>query len=220
MLRIGQQLAAGLQLVVLAFTEVGALQLGNLIPQHIHAACFFRIVHGELLHFLHGFLISGIGRAILGKRAVRARKRIQIADVRGIVEQLLAVVLAVDIDKPGRRAAQHGRRGGPSAHAAGPASVRGNVALDQQTAILVRRHAKFCQRRKRLRREVAEKRRHRSARCARAHQVAAGPRTQHRTDGVHHNRLARAGFAGQNVKALVEFDIRGFHDRYVFNMKR
>ena len=93
-----------------------------------------------------------------------------------------------------------------------------NLPADNQIAVLVRALPVLFKPGKLW--KVGENRLHKGGFCAGADEIPAGALADHRADGIDHDRLSRAGFAGKCIKAGVKPDIRRFNDRNIFNMKQ
>ena len=127
--RIVQQGPVALQLLFLAGAQLGPLQLLELIGQGIHPAGLLRLVHLQSLHLAaqdgHGLVFF----AILRQQLLRPAEAVQIQQVLLLVQQLLAVVLAVDIEQARADTLELRDRHWPSAHAADVFAVTVQLAL-------------------------------------------------------------------------------------------
>ena len=135
------------------------------------------------------------------------------------VQQLLSVVLAVDIEQIRADLAQLSGGAGTAVDPAEGFSVRLDLALQEEHAVLIRFGAQFLQERDQLV-QIAEHRADRGALFAAAYQVAGYALAQHCAEGVDNDGLACAGFAGQGIKAVLKGDVRFFDHRDIFDMQQ
>ena len=133
-----------------------------------------------------------------------------------LVQKLLAVVLAVDIQQAAAQHFQLSHRHRPPVHPADVFSVAVDLPLQQQRAVLLRGDAQ------RLRYRVV----HAGEHCTDeglvhtcTDQLAAGALPQHGAKGVDDDGLTRARFAGQGVEARLEPDVRLLDDGDILNME-
>ena len=107
------------------------------MAQRVDAAGLFRLIHFKRLNLPPGLTRRLITLGIGFRQAVESRaKRSEVRAVLLLVEQLRALVLAVDIQKTRPQRAQLRDRDGPSVRAADVLAVGIDVALEQQHAVL------------------------------------------------------------------------------------
>ena len=85
------------------------------------------------------------------------------------IEQLLAVILAVNVDQIRRQLPQDSRTGRLHIHAAGALAVRGNLPLDVQRIRLVTGKRKLVKQFAQSTRQIGEYRADKAFLCTRAH---------------------------------------------------
>ena len=134
----------------------------------------------------------------------------------GGVQQLLAVVLAVDVQQTAAQLPQLSHGDGPSIQTAGVASVPLDLPLEQQFLPLV--HAVVRQ--PAQGRQTGEHRRDQGGLGPGADELPAGPLAQHGADGIDNNGLARPRLAGEDIQSAVKADIRRFDDGDIFNVQQ
>ena len=192
------------------------------------------LVEGEHIDALEAFLLPGLEcgdlapqreqRLILGavffQQRLIAGVAVQIINMVLLIKQLLAVVLAVDINQIGRELPQHRCRHRFHIHPAGALAVRCDLALDVQRVRLIAGKRQLVEQRCKRGRQPGEHRADKALVCARPHQVAADASAQHRADRVDHNGLACAGLAREHGQPILELDIRLLDDRDIFNMEQ
>ena len=162
---------------------------------------------------LHGLIAGGIGPQL----RLYPAKAVQIGAVLLLIQQLLPVMLAVDIQQRAADPPQLGHGHRPAAHPAGVFPIGIDLPLEQQLPVL-RLHAALLQHRQR--RHPGEHGADKGLRRAGADQVPAGTLAQHGPHGVDHDTLSGAGLAGQSVEALVKGDVRLLNHRDIFNMQQ
>ena len=134
-----------------------------------------------------------------------------------LVQQLLPIVLPVDIQQPRTQSPQLPHRHRAAVDAADVLSVPVDLPLQQQRAVLLRcdpqgsgqlrLHSGKCRPHERLVRTGAD-------------QLAAGALSQHGTQRVDDDGLARARLAGEGVEAPFEHDVRRLDDGDILNMQQ
>ena len=145
-----------------------------------------------------------------------AAKAVQIGQVAGGVQQLLAVVLAVYVQQAAAQLPHLGHGDGPSVQAAGVAPVPLDLPLEQQLLPLV--HAVVGQ--PGQGRQTGEHRRDQGGLGPGADELPAGPLAQHGADGVDDDGLARPRLAGEDVQPAVKADVRRLDDGDIFNVQQ
>ena len=106
------------------------------MAQRVDAAGLFRLVHFKRLDLPPGLTRRLITLGIGFRQAVEPGEAVEVRAVLLLVEQLRALVLAVDIQKTRPQRAQLRDRDGPSVRAADVLAVGIDVALEQQHAVL------------------------------------------------------------------------------------
>ena len=106
------------------------------MAQRVDAGRFFRLVHFKRLDLPPGLTRRLITLGIGFRQAVEPGEAVEVRAVLLLVEQLRALVLAVDIQKTRPQRAQLRDRDGPSVRAADVLAVGIDVALEQQHAVL------------------------------------------------------------------------------------
>ena len=132
-----------------------------------------------------------------------------------LIEQVLPVVLAVDIEQQRAQCAQLRRCDRDAADAAGRLALGRDLAADDE--LIVALDLVFLApvpARVRIERRADDR-----LFGAGAHELARGARAEDRVHGVHKDGFARARLAGQDVQAGAELQIRPLDDRDVFNMQ-
>ena len=215
---VAQQLTPRKKLLLLAVAQLRALQLGDLMAQRVDAAGLFRLVHFKRLDLPPGLTRRLITLGIGFRQAVEPGEAVEVRAVLLLVEQLRALVLAVDIQKARPQRAQLRDCDGPSVRAADVLAVGIDVALEQQHAVL-RLDAERGEHRKRGVHAVKFRADEGLGR-ARADQVARGARAEHRAERVDDDGLARAGLTGERVEARAERDVRALDDGDVFDVEK
>ena len=136
-----------------------------------------------------------------------------------LVQQLLAVVLAVDVQQLLPDPPQLGHGDGPAVDFAEVLAVPRQLPLEQQVAVLVRGSAGLRQPRQAVG-HLGELRADKGPVRAGADQVPGGAPSQHRPHGVDDDGLAGAGLAGEGVEARAELDVRLLDDRDILNVQK
>ena len=134
----------------------------------------------------------------------------------GGVQQLLAVVLAMDVQQTAAQLPQLGHGDGPSVQTAGVAPIPLDLPLEQQFLPLV--HAVVRQ--PAQGRQAGEHRRDQGGLGPGADELPAGPLAQHGADGINNDGLARPRLAGEDIQSAVKADIRRFDDGDIFNVQQ
>ena len=132
-----------------------------------------------------------------------------------LIEQVLPVVLAVDVEQQRAQRAQLRRCDRDAADAAGRLALGRDLAADDE--LIVALDLVFLApvpARVRVERRTDDR-----LFGAGAHELARGARAEDRVHGVHKDGFARARLAGQDVQAGAELQIRPLDDRDVFNMQ-
>ena len=142
---------------------------------------------------------------------------IQQREVHGRVGQALAVVLAVDGQQPGADVPHHRGGGGHAIDAAAALALGIDFAVKQQVVQgLVAAALQFGADRFG---DILEGGPDTGFLRAAAHQLAGGAVAQDRVDGVDQDGLARAGLAGQHIKAGGKFDLGFFDHGNIFDFE-
>ena len=134
-----------------------------------------------------------------------------------LVQQLLAVVLAVDVHQLLAQLPQLGHQQGPPVHPAGVFSVRLDGPLNEQLPVLVGARPLLLEPGQRG--QVPEQGGHPGGLGPGADQVPAGTLPHDGPDGVDDNGFARPGLAGEDVEPLVKGDVRLGDHRDVLNVQ-
>ena len=216
-LAVAQQVPPLEEGLLLPRLQLGLLQLLDLEGEAVHAPLLLRLVHLQGLQLLpgglHGLVAGGVGLQL----RLHPAEAVQVGAVLFLVQQLLPVVLAVDVQQRAADPAQLGHGHRPAAHAAGVLPVGVDLPLEQKLPVL-RLQAALLQGRQG--RHAGEHGADEGLRRAGADQVPAGPLAQHGPHGVDHDALSGAGLAGQGVEALVEGDVRLLDHRDILNMQQ
>ena len=130
---------------------------------------------------------------------------VQISQVAGGVQQLLAVVLAVDIQQLSAQLPQLGYRHQPPIYPAHVAPIPLDLPLEQHFPIL-KGNAVLLQ--PGQGRHLGKHCRHQSRLGPGADEFPAGTLPQHSADGVNDNRFTCTGLTGEHVVARFKADIR------------
>ena len=136
-----------------------------------------------------------------------------------LVQKLLAVMLAVNIQQLGTDLPQLGHSQRPSVDPAGIFAVHRHLPLQQQVSVLIRSYAVFRQSRQ-ICRDMGKHGADKGLGHAGADQFPGGPAPQHGPHGVDDDGFARAGLAGQSVEAGLKGNIRRLYHRDIFNMEQ
>ena len=134
-----------------------------------------------------------------------------------LVQQLLAVVLAVDVYQLLAQFPQLGDQQGPPVHPAGVFAVRLDGPLNEQLPVLVGARALLLEPGQGG--QVPEQGGHPGGLAPGADQVPAGALPHDGPNGVDDDGFARAGLAGEDIKPLVKGDVRLGDHRDVLNMQ-
>ena len=135
-----------------------------------------------------------------------------------LIQQLLAVVLAVDVQQLPANPPQLGHGDGPAVGPADVFPVRSDLPLEQQRSVLLRRDAVLPESRQ-IRKNAGEGGADKGLLRSGADQLPGCPAPQHRAHGVDDDGFARAGLAGQGVETREELNIRLFDHRDILNVK-
>ncbi|MPM72760.1 hypothetical protein SDC9_119736 [bioreactor metagenome] len=219
LLPVAQKVPPLQQLLFLAGTQLRPLQLLNLKRQAVHFAGLFRLVHPKGVHLAAQLRHRAIGGAVFPQRALQSPKGIQIRAVPLLVQKLLPVVLAVDIQKLPAKHPQLRYRHRPSVDPAEVFSVCVQLPLENQKALLVHRPAALGKAGK-VRLHSGKLRTDHCPLAAGANQVPGGSAPQHRAQSVNDNGFSRAGFSGEGVEARAEMNVRLLDDCNVFNVQQ
>ena len=184
--------------------------------QGVHPAGALRVVHFQPGDLFSDAADLGKGGLIVLQQGQGAAKAVQIGQVTGGVQQLLAVVLAVDVQQAAAQLPQLGHGDGPSVQAAGVAPVPLDLPLEQQFLPLV--HAVVGQPAQGW--QAGEHRRDQGGLGPGADELPAGPLAQHGADGIDNDGLARPRLAGEDIQSAVKADIRRFDDGDIFNVQQ
>ena len=210
-----EHLPALKQLVLFAGLQLGAFDLVDLEFQRLDQTQLFRFVHGQPPDLLlHGADLVIRLPVVFQQRFVMG-KQIEIADMRRLVEQLLRIVLAVDLDELDAELPERRDRDRLAADAAAVFPVckdlTGNTKLRLIRDLIFReprqlRHAGKNGADKRLLRAGTD-------------HLARGPFTQNGRDRVYDDGFARAGLTGKDIKASVKGDLCLLDHGNIFNMQ-
>ena len=214
-LRVAQQVAASGKLLLLAGAQLRPLQLVDLVGQGVHPAGFFRFIHFQRLYFALYICKGIILFAVCTDKRFQISEAVQKHEVLLLVQQLLAVMLAVDVQQAAAQRLQLSHRHGTAVYPAGALAVAADLALQQQRAVLLRRNAQLLRSGVDPGEHGADKRLVRAG----ADQLAAGALAQHGAEGIDNDGFARARFAGQGVEARLKPDVRLLDDGDILNME-
>ena len=213
--KVAQQLAPLSQLSLFPGLELRLLQLFDLVAETVGEKFLFAFIGRECFMLFAKRGIFLIFRRIGGHLRIQTAKLIQIPQMLPLVEQLLAVVLAVNVQQKTAERAQLRRGDRHPADAACGLAIGCDLAADDQLVVafnLIFR-APLCGG---LRVERgADDGFFRTA----AHQLPRNAPAEHGMERVDQNRLARAGLARQDIQPGSERDVCAFDHRDVFNMQ-
>ena len=136
-----------------------------------------------------------------------------------LIEKLLTVVLAVDIQQLSANSAKLRYSYGTAIGTAGVFTVAADLPLKQEVPILVRGHAGFSQSRQ-FRRNMGKLRADKGLLRPGTDQLPGGPFTQYRTHGVDDNGFARTGLTCEGIEAGMELNVRLLDNGNIFNVKQ
>ena len=134
-----------------------------------------------------------------------------------LVQQLLAVVLAMDIQKLSAQGLELGHRHRAAVDPAQVLAVGQDLPLEEKLPVLVGAGPVLGKPGQGL--HLGEGPRHQGRLGPRADQVPAGPLPGDRPHSVHHDGLARAGLTGEGVEAPTEDDVRRLDDGDILDVK-
>ena len=216
LLGILQQLPALLQNLVLPAFQVRLFNLGDLVFQSFHAAQLFALVHGHPVD-----LAAQLGNGceflpVVGQKPSVIRKGIQKAQMVLLIKKRRGIVLPVDIDELNAQLVQdrHGHKS--TVHPADVFTVQKDIPLDHGLPVIF--HAVFLEPRKI--RHFCEDRPDGGLAGPGPDHIPVSPLAQDGGNGVDDNGFARAGLTGEDIKALVEGNIRLLNDCDVLNVQK
>ena len=142
---------------------------------------------------------------------------VQVGPVLLLVQELLTIMLAVNVQKLTADLPQLGHRHRLSVDAAGVFAVGVDLPLEEQLPLL-RDQGQLRQGREG--RYSGKYRADKGLGSAGADQVPAGALTQHRAQSIDDDALPRAGLAGEGVKAGAEGDVCLLDDGDILNVQK
>ena len=128
---VAQKTAAGSQFLLLAFLYFCSFQLVDLKAQRIYPALLFSLIHLQSAYLSPQFLHCVEGSPVRVQQWLNLPKAIQIEDMLFLVQQLLAIMLAMNIQQSASQRAQLRHSHRPPIAAADIFSVRMNFPLQQ-----------------------------------------------------------------------------------------
>ena len=187
--------------------------------QHINALQALLFAGFERVDFAPEAQKRLIIRLILREKRRTAGVAVKIVDVVLLVEQLLAVVLAVNVDEIRRKQPQRCRGNRLHVDAAGAFAVRRDLALNMQRIRLLAREVELVEQRFERRRQLGEHRADKALFRAGANEVAADAPAENRADRVDDDTFARAGLAGEHGQTALQLDVRTLDHGNIFNVE-
>lgn len=217
LLAVAQDLPPLEQFLLLAAFQFRPLQFANLKAQAVHPALLLRLIHLQAPHLPAGGLHGGVAGAVGLQKPLHTAVAVQIGAMLLLVQQLLTIMLAVNIQQLAANPPQLGHRHGPAIDPAGIFPVGIDLPLQQQFPAL-RRESAFRQYRqvRHILKHGADK----GLGCAGTDQIPAGALAQHRPHGIDYDGFPRAGFSGQGIETAVKGDVRLLNDSDILNMQQ
>ena len=160
-------------------------------------------------------LVVGGGGAV--EQLAVAGESVQHVALRIGRKQELLLVLSVDIRQVRRQVLEQGHRHRPAADEGARLAAPQDFALDEQLALLDFEPGGFQQAADGRVIADIEDARHARAGFSGADGLRRGAAPQQQAERVHHQRLAAAGLARQQVQSGVEADAQALHHGVVFN---
>ena len=214
---IPKDIPALVQDLLLPRCQLRTFQLLDLILKGVHPSCLFALVHlqgGNLSVQIRQGLIS---RPVGPKRCLGLAEPVQILQMAILVQKLLTVMLAVDIEKLAAQSFQLGHRHRTTIDPAEILSVGHDLPLKEKFSVFI--GYKTILRQPGKSRRPGKGPRYQSGLRPCTDQFPAGPFTGNGAHGIHHNGLAGARLTGKGVEAGPKKDIRRFDHSDIFNMK-
>ena len=186
--------------------------------ERVNPPGLFRLVHfqaGNLpAQLRQGFVGLPVGRCLF----LQLAEAVQIPQVAGLVQQLLTVVLAVDVNELAAQGTQLDHGAGHAPHPADVFPVCLDLPGQEQLSVFVRADPHLLKPGQVG--QVPEQGGHQGGLLPGADQVPAGALPHDGADGVDDDGLARAGLAGEHVEPGAEGEIRPIDEGDVLNMKQ
>ncbi len=195
--RIGEHQPFAREHVVFALQGRDAIELLELKGRHLDARALLPLPQLRPLERAHGRTPRRMASGDDGDRIRMSGERIEQSHVLGGIEQRLVLVLTVQIDAARAELPQRRRRREHIVDEGTAASLGRDLAAHDDV-----RGA-----------PVLEDRLHGGEVLARSNEIRAGAAAHEQIDRFDQHRLARAGFAGQDVQAGFEFDLEPVEDR-------
>ena len=218
LLPVAQDVPALRQSFLLPLLQLRPLQLVDLVAQGVHTALPLRLIHGQGLDLLSNLRHGPVLRLIGPQSLSRGAEAVQIGAVALLVQEKLAIVLTVYVQKAVADLAQQRHGDGPSVGPAGVLSIGVNLPLQEQLPALGADTA-LLQHRQVLR-HAGEQSTDKGLAGPGTDQIPRGPLAQHRTHGVNHNGLTRASLTGEDVEAGVESNLGLLDHRDILNVQQ
>ena len=197
--------------------QVRPFNLLDLVLQSVHPPRPLRLVHSEAPN-LPPDLLQG---AVAGLVGLQLRKNpaeaVQIAAMALLIQEKLAVVLAVNVEKAAADLPQLGHGDGSSVGPAGVFPVAVDLPLEDQLPVF-RDDAVLLQNGQG--RHTGKESTDEGLGGPGADQIPAGPLAQHRAHGVDDDGLAGPGLTGEGVEAPGEGNVRLLDHRDILNMQQ
>ena len=163
----------------------------------------------------HGVVFLPVRR----QHGLRPPEAVQISPVLLLIQKLLAVVLAVDVQQFGTDLPQLADCDGAAIGPTGILAVTENLPLQKQRPVLIRGHTVGGQSRQ-FRGYTGKLRTDKSLIGPGADQLPGSTAAQHRAHGVDDDGLTGAGLAGKGVKARAKLNVRRLNDRDILNVQQ
>ena len=211
-----QPFAQRFQLFIFTGFQLSTLDFLNLIAQRFHPPQLFAFVHGQAADFRSRLLYRFKGRRIGGQFGFILGKQIQIPQVVCLIEQLLGIVLAVDVNQLNTQLSQQRHCNRTAIDPADIFTIQPDFSLNQQFLRLIL-HLIFCKPIQRA--DTGKHGTDKGLVTAGTNHVPVGPFAQNGADGVDDNGFTGTGLAGKHVKSRIKGNIRLFNDGNIFNMQ-
>ena len=217
LLAVAQQVPPLEKSLLLPDLQLGPFQLVDLELEAVHPPLLLGLIHLQGFQPLSGPLHGLVASGVVPQLPVHLTEAVQVGPMLFLVQQLLSIMLAVDVQQGSADFPQLGHSYGPAAHPAGVFAVGVDLPLQQQLPVLRLDAALLqCRQGRHAGKYGADK----GFRRPGADQIPAGPLTQHSAHGVDDNAFTGAGFAGKGVEALIEGNIGFLYYCDVFNVQQ
>ena len=211
-------LAESKQLVLLAVFDCGGLYLAYLIFKQIYSRFLVGIIHAYFLYGAFGFFHGLVAFTVCKKLRLGVAESVYVAYMKLRILQNYAVMLTVYVNKRTGKLLECAYRCGTRIYLAYILTLGGNFTGNHKL-IFLRVIAELCKSGFYLLRNIGKNRGNKRLAFAGAHKVAAGSAAEDSIDGVDKYGFTCAGFAGKDVKSVLEINGRAFDYRYVLYKK-